>query len=361
MSEFTFNLESVVRANILELQPYRCARDDYSDGILLDANENSIGPAISSYKNLQLNRYPDPLHYELKEEIAKLRGIKKEQIFLGVGSDEAIDILFRIFCSPRSDNAVTTPPTYGMYKVCAKVNDVAIKSAPLTPSFDLDVESTLQQVDATTKLLFVCSPGNPTAKVIPNAVVEQLLQRYKTGIVVVDEAYIDFSGTESACSLISKYPNVVVIQTLSKAFGLAGIRLGMAMADERIIQIMNNVKAPYNINKLTVEVAAEAFKDLSMYKQNVQVLLNERTFLVDRLAALSIVKKIHHTDANFILFVVPKAQDIYKTMADSGLVCRYRGSETHCADCLRLTVGTRQENEQFLKLFVEVASKLGVQ
>lgn len=223
------------------------------------------------------------------------------------------------------------------------------------------MESTLQQVDATTKLLFVCSPGNPTAKVIPNAVVEQLLQRYKTGIVVVDEAYIDFSGTESACSLISKYPNVVVMQTLSKAFGLAGIRLGMAMADERIIQIMNNVKAPYNINKLTVEVAAEAFKDLSMYRQNVQVLLNERTLLVDRLAALSIVKKIHHTDANFILFVVPKAQDIYKTMADSGIVCRYRGSETHCANCLRLTVGTRQENEQFLKLFVEVASKLGVQ
>jgi histidinol-phosphate aminotransferase len=360
MSEFTFSLESVARANILELQPYRCARDDYSEGILLDANENSIGPAIASRKDLQLNRYPDPLHYGLKEEIAKLRGIKKEQIFLGVGSDEAIDILFRIFCNPRADNAVITPPTYGMYKVCAKVNDVAIKSAPLTPSFDLDVESTLQQVDAGTKLLFICSPGNPTAKVIPNAVVEQVLQRYKTGIVVVDEAYIDFSGTESACSLIAKYPNLVVMQTLSKAFGLAGIRLGMAMGNESIIQLMNNIKAPYNINKLTVEVAAEAFADLSLYHKNVQILLEERTFLLTGLASLSVVKKIHHTDANFILFVVPKAQQIYKSMADNGIVCRYRGMEMHCDECLRVTVGTRAENEQFLKLFAETVSKLGV-
>jgi histidinol-phosphate aminotransferase len=211
-----------------------------------------------------------------------------------------------------------------MYKVCAKINDVAVKSAPLTPEFDVDLPATLAAIDANTKLLFLCSPGNPTAKIIPNSVVEQVLQVYKTGLVIVDEAYIDFSGTESACSLISKYPNVVVLQTLSKAFGLAGIRLGMAMANEDIIQLMNNVKAPYNINKLTAEVAGNAMKNISSFRANVETILSERTFLLERLGAMTIVKKIHHTDANFILFVIPKAQEIYKIMADRGVVCRYR-------------------------------------
>ena len=202
-----------------------------------------------------------------------MRNVKKEQIFLGVGSDEAIDILFRIFCNPRVDNALITPPTYGMYKVCAKINDVAVKSAPLTPQFDVDLPLTLAEIDANTKLVFLCSPGNPTSKIIPNSVVEEVLKVYKTGLVVVDEAYIDFSGTESACSLISKYPNVVVLQTLSKAFGLAGIRLGMAFGREDVIQLMNNIKAPYNINKLTAEVASNAFLNLDTYRKNVASIL----------------------------------------------------------------------------------------
>lgn len=231
-------------------------------------------------RNETSDRYPDPLHYDLKEPIAQLRSVKKEQIFLGVGSDEAIDILFRIFCNPRTDNVLVTPPTYGMYKVCAKINDVAVKSAPLTPEFDVDLPSTLASIDANTKLLFLCSPGNPTCKTIPNSVVEDILNVYKTGLVVVDEAYIDFSGTESACSLISKYPNVVVLQTLSKAFGLAGIRLGMAFAREDVIQLMNNIKAPYNINKLTAEVAANAFLNLDTYRKNVaSILSGSRTIL----------------------------------------------------------------------------------
>lgn len=236
--------------------------------------------------------------------------VKKEQIFLGVGSDEAIDILIRIFCNPRDDNIVITPPTYGMYKVCAKVNDVAVKSAPLTPEFDVDIEATLATIDPKSKLVFLCSPGNPTSKVISNSVVETILSTFKTGIVVVDEAYIDFSGTESACSLVSKYPNVVVLQTLSKAFGLAGIRLGMAYAQEPIIQLMNNIKAPYNVNKLTVEVALGAVQDMSTFQTNVELLLSERAFLLEQLAALRIVKKIHHTDANFILFMIPKVRDV---------------------------------------------------
>jgi len=357
-----FSLQAVARQNILELTPYRCARDDYSDGVLLDANENSIGPAVTTHQHLELNRYPDPLHYDLKEPIAQLRGVKKEQIFLGVGSDEAIDILFRIFCNPRADNAVITPPTYGMYKVCAKVNDVAIKSAPLTPEFDVDMPRVLAEIDANTKMVFLCSPGNPTSKVIPNSVVEELAKAYTTGLVIVDEAYIDFSGTPSACCLVAKYPNVVVLQTLSKAFGLACIRLGMAFAREDAIQLMNNIKAPYNINKLTAEVAGAALQNLDLYRTNVAAILEERKFLIDGIRALMpMVKKIHHTDANFVLFVIPKAQELYKTMADRGVVCRYRGTELHCADCLRVTVGTRRENEQFLGLLKTVAAELGVQ
>lgn len=242
-----------------------------------------------------------------------------------MGSDEAIDILFRIFCNPREDNAVITPPTYGMYKVCAKINDVQVKSAPLTTAFDVNIPSLLAEIDEKTKLVFLCSPGNPTCKVIPNSVVEDVLAFYRTGILVVDEAYIDFSGTESACSLIKKYPNVVVLQTMSKAFGLAGIRLGMAFGSENVIQLMNNVKAPYNINKLTAEVAASAFQNLSIFRGNVTSILSERDFLLEGLKAMTpIIRKIHHTDANFILFVIPKAQEIYKTMADRGIVCRYR-------------------------------------
>lgn len=320
-----FDLKKIVRANILSLTPYRCARDDYSQGILLDANENSIGPATSMHSHLHLNRYPDPLHYDLKEKIGALRQVPKEQIFLGVGSDEAIDILFRIFCKPSSaENVVITPPTYGMYKVCAKINDVVVKAAPLTPAFDVDMPATLAAIDAHTKMLFLCSPGNPTSRVIPNSVVEQILSSYRHGVVVVDEAYIDFAKTESAISLINKYPNVVVLQTLSKAFGLAGIRIGMAFGREDIIALMNNVKAPYNINSLTHEAALSVFEDLSIYTANVHTLLLERDLLIDGLRRMAVVKKIHPSDANFVLFVIPKAELLYKTMADGGVVCRYR-------------------------------------
>ena len=322
-----FNLKNIARKNILDLQPYRCARDDYSEGILLDANENSFGPSVSSHAHLHLNRYPDPLHYDFKEKLAAFRHVKKEQIFLGVGSDEAIDILIRIFCNPRQDTILITPPTYGMYKVCAKVNDVDVQISPLTPTFDVNVEETISQINEKTKLLFLCSPGNPTCKLIPNSVVEQILQVYKTGILIVDEAYIDFNTKgETACSLIDKYPNVVVLQTLSKAFGLAGIRLGMAIGNTDIIQLMNNIKAPYNINKLTIEVAFEAINNLSKFTENRELILQERAFLLEELNKLkpSPVKYIHHTDSNFVLFVVPKAQEIYKIMADKGIVCRYR-------------------------------------
>lgn len=248
-----------------------------------------------------------------------------------------------------------------MYKVCAKVNDVTVKTCPLTPSFDIDMPSTLAAVDEFTKLVFICSPGNPTCKSIPNSVVEEFINKLTTNtIVVVDEAYIDFSSSESACILVNKYPNVVVMQTLSKAFGLAGIRLGMAIGNEDIIQLMNNVKAPYNINKLTVEVALSAYSDLSIYQDNINKILLERQYLLEKMSQLTIIKKIFHTDANFILFVIPCAQQIYKQMADDGIVCRYRGSELHCTDCLRVTVGTREENDKFLDLLVATAARFNV-
>jgi len=208
--------------------------------------------------------------------------------------------------------------------VCAKVNDVSVKVSPLTPAFDVDMKATLATIDHNSKLLFLCSPGNPTSKVIPNAVVEEILGVYSTGVVVVDEAYIDFSGTSSACELIDKYPNVVVLQTLSKAFGLAGIRLGMAIGNEAIIQLMNNVKAPYNVNKLTAEVALSALQNLDLYSSNVKTLLSERDYLREQLSTIAPISKIHPSDANFLLFVIPRALEIYKIMADKGIVCRYR-------------------------------------
>jgi histidinol-phosphate aminotransferase len=303
--------------------------------------------------------YPDPLHYDLKEQIAAFRQVRKTQIFLGVGSDEAIDLLIRIFCSPREDNIIITPPTYGMYKVCAKVNEVNVCIAPLTESFDVDIAAIQSAINEKSKLLFICSPGNPTSKAIPLQQIDQIAAMFP-GIVVVDEAYIDFSPVSSACSLLDKRPNVVVLQTLSKAFGLAGIRLGMAFASEEIIQLFNNVKAPYNVNKLTVEVAKSALSNLSLFYQNRDYLLAERDYLLASLQKLSIVKKVHVADANFILFVIPKALQVYKQMADRGVVCRYRGTEMHCEDCLRVTVGTREENDKFLSLLVEVAGELGV-
>lgn len=321
----TFDLKKAVRPNILSLHPYRCARDDYSEGVLLDANENRIGPSTVKYSNLDLNRYPDPLHYDLKEKIGALRQVSKEQIFLGVGSNEAIDILFRIFCKPSSEeNVVITPPTYEMYTVWASINDVVVKSVPLTSSFDVDMSATLNAIDSHTKMIILCSPGNPTARVIPNFVVEQILSSFKHGVVVIDEAYIDFAKTESAISLIKKYLNVVVLQTLSKAFGLAGIRIGMAFGREELISLMNSVKAPYNINKLSHDAALSAFDDLSLYRKNVHTLLIERDFLLGRLKQLAVVKKVYPSEANFILFEIPKAELVHKTMADRGIVCRYR-------------------------------------
>mmetsp|Transcript_21358 Transcript_21358/g.44466 ORF Transcript_21358/g.44466 Transcript_21358/m.44466 type:complete len:397 (-) Transcript_21358:69-1259(-) len=344
--------ERLARPNILTLLPYRCARDDYETGTLLDANENSLGPTQpSSFSNhLQLERYPSPYQWELKSLVADLRGVKKEQVFVGVGSDEAIDMLFRIFCVPGVDNVITTPPTYGMYKVCANVNDVAIKKVPLTPSFDLRIPEMLSACDSKTKMIFVCSPGNPTSKSVPPADVIKLATSFP-GLVIVDEAYVDFSTHGSMSNLISKHENIVVLQTLSKAFGLAGIRCGFALGDESVVGLMNNVKAPYNLNSLTSERAVEALKSMDVLKGNMEKILKERDRVSSVLSTLPFVVRVFPSDSNFLLFqLTSSAKSVYQIMADTfKVVARYRGTEIHCNECIRVTIGKREENDVFLK------------
>jgi len=358
----------LARPNILALHPYRCARDDYNDGVLLDANENALGPtsvptnSLDPYDNsLTLERYPCPYQIPLKEKYAAYRGhgIKPSNIFVGVGSDEAIDLLIRIFCTPSEDTIMTTPPTYGMYKVCANVNDVEIQTIPLTPDFDLRIPEMLANVTERTKLLFICSPGNPTAKAIPLSDIKKIASSSYQGIVVVDEAYVDFSSKGSAVELVRKYPNVVVLQTLSKAFGLAGIRLGFAIGGEDVIQLMNNVKAPYNVNSLTSEVAMNAMENIDTLDTNVKNLLAQREVVAQKLNDLDFIVKVYPSDSNFLLFrLKSKAKEIYKTMADRGVVTRYRGSEIHCDECIRVTIGKDEENNKFIEELVKVWNDL---
>ncbi|KAG5177008.1 histidinol-phosphate transaminase [Tribonema minus] len=354
-------LKELARQNILDLTPYRCARDDYNTGILLDANENSYGATISQsvleldMASLELNRYPDPYQLSVKQLLAEFRGVKTEQIFVGVGSDEAIDLLIRIFCEPGKDAILTTPPTYGMYKVCAKVNDVAVQTAPLTPEFAVDEAALLRAVTPATKMVFLCSPGNPTAVSVPLDVVRRVHDAFD-GIVVVDEAYVDFAlaarggGGETACALVGALERVVVLQTLSKAFGMAAIRVGMAYAHADVVQLMNNVKAPYNVNRLSEEVARTALSNLSLYRQRVAQLLEQRDKLMETLRNEPYVRRVLPSDANFFLVEIEHAHTIYLHMAENGVVVRFRGNELHCTDCLRITVGTAEENAKLLEL-----------
>eukprot|EP00123_Amoebidium_parasiticum_P019604 comp27639_c0_seq1/m.47168 comp27639_c0_seq1/g.47168 ORF comp27639_c0_seq1/g.47168 comp27639_c0_seq1/m.47168 type:complete len:359 (-) comp27639_c0_seq1:353-1429(-) len=357
MTVAEFDFSSILRPNLRHLQPYRCARDDYEEGILLDANENSFGAAIEPDEN-ELNRYPDPHQKDLKKLIAEFRGISPDEIFVGVGSDEAIDLLIRIVCVPGKDSIMITPPTYGMYKVSANINDAAVQCVPLTEDFQLRVDEMLKAVTPQTKLIFLCSPGNPTANCLSLESIEEVCKGYKTGLVVLDEAYVDFSPEGSHAALIRKYPNLVVLQTMSKSFGLAAIRLGMAFGPAEIVSVLNKVKAPYNVNKLTSQVALQAFTDLHIMRNKVQMLLEQRAFMEKELAQFPTVRKIYPSHANFLLIRIDNSLTLYKTMAESGIVVRYRGSEIHCTDCLRITIGTPEENIALLKLLKETIANL---
>ncbi|MCI4649065.1 histidinol-phosphate transaminase [Phaeodactylibacter sp.] len=340
-------IQNLVRPNIRRLTPYSSARSEFKGKaeVFLDANES---PYDTGY-----NRYPDPLQWKLKQAISTLKGIAPEHIFLGNGSDEAIDLLLRIFCEPGADYIITLPPTYGMYRVSADISNVAVKEIPLRPgSFQPDVESVLAEADAHSKLLFICSPNNPTGNSIRPGVIRELTKGFP-GIVVVDEAYIDFSAQESAIRLLPEYPNLVVLQTFSKAWGMAGIRLGMAFASEEIIGYFNKVKPPYNINQLTQEAALKALDRQEAQEAQVKQLLGQRTLLQQYLGGLPFVERIYPSDANFLLVKVEDPTGIYNYLVDRGIIVRDRSRVMLCEGCLRITVGTPEENERIFRALVE--------
>lgn len=345
------DVKTLVRQNILDLKPYRSARDDYDSGILLDANENSFGAPFED--TLELNRYPMPYQEELRTKIATYRGVESRNVFVGVGSDEAIDLLFRIFCEPRKDRVLITPPTYGMYKVSSKINDVDVDEVLLTNDFQLQVEETLAKAKKNTKLLFLCSPNNPSGNSLRADDIFRIVDSFQ-GIVVLDEAYIDFSEQKSFSEEVLNRTNLVVLQTMSKAFGLAGIRLGVAIASPEIIEFMMKVKAPYNINKLTSQAALKGFNSLAVVKEKVEQIKIEREKVIKRLKSIPEIETTFPTDANFLIFKINNALDIYKKLADNGVVIRYRGNEPHCENCLRLTIGTKEENERFFEVLQTV-------
>lgn len=346
-----FDLPSLVRPNILDLTPYRSARDDFDSGILLDANENSIGAPFEN--ELELHRYPMPYQEQLRATIAQFRGIDFTNVFVGVGSDEAIDLLFRIFCVPNNDRVLITPPTYGMYKVSAAINNVEVDAVQLTSEFQLEIEKTLSAVTHQTKIIFLCSPNNPSGNSLRSEDMRTIIEQFN-GIVVVDEAYIDFSEKQSFAQLTQTYPNLVVLQTMSKAFGLAGIRLGIALAHPEIIQLMMKVKAPYNVNKLTSEAALRGYSMIEAMRTNVSKILAERDRIMESLKHIHGVEKIFPSDANFLIFRVQNALNTYKKLAEKGIIVRYRGDEPHCQNCLRVTIGTKIENDQFLHALEDV-------
>lgn len=339
----SFNLNTLVRPNILKMTAYSSARSEFKGkaDIFLDANENPYDTG--------LNRYPDPLQRALKKEISSLKNVLAEQIFLGNGSDEAIDLLIRIFCTPQQDHIITVPPTYGMYKVSAAISDVIVKKVVLTPDFQLQPQKILAEANENSKILFLCSPNNPTGNDLNRIDIAFLLENF-SGIVVVDEAYIDFSEQPSCIELLSKYPNLVVLQTFSKAWGLAGIRLGMAFASKKIIDLFNKVKPPYNVNQLTQKAALEALQNKQQRVEWIQTILEQREWLRRRLEELEVVEKVYPSAANFLLFKVDNPNDWYNYLVEQGVIIRNRSTVVLCADCLRVTVGTPTENQRFIKL-----------
>ena len=341
-----FDLEGLVRENIKVLQPYSSARNEYTGNasVFLDANENSYGSPLDE----DYNRYPDPLQWKLKAELSKIKGIPPQNIFIGNGSDEVIDLAYRIFCGPGKSNVIICPPTYGMYKVCANINDVAIKPVMLTHEFQLDVEGILKAIDADTKLLFICSPNNPTGNNMNRMDIEVLLNNFP-GIVLIDEAYINFSKQKPFLQELTEYENLVVMQTLSKAWGLAALRLGLAFASEKIIDLFNKVKPPYNINLSSQQLGIRALANVNEVNENIKNTVNERNFLEQQLPQFDFISKVYPSDANFILVKTENADELYAYLTSKQIIVRNRSREPLCENCLRITVGTPDENEQLIE------------
>jgi histidinol-phosphate aminotransferase len=340
-----FSLNKLIRENIKKLKPYSSARSEFSGmaSVFLDANENAFGSPLMKW----YNRYPDPLQWEVKRKISTIKNIAAENILLGNGSDECIDLLIRAFCDPQKDNIIICPPTYGMYEVYAHINNVDVKEVPLLQNFQLNLDGLEQAIDENTKLIFLCSPNNPTGNSMEREDIEVVLNNFD-GIVIIDEAYINFSRYRSFLSELKDYPNLVVMQTFSKAWGLAALRLGMNFASIEIIDILNKIKPPYNINQATQELALQALDHLDDVNTMIKETVKGREELVKDLVQLPSVQKVYPSDANFVLAKMTEATSIYNYLKEKGIIVRNRSNVILCEDCLRITVGTPKENRQLL-------------
>ena len=340
------DINELQRENIKNLRPYSTARDEYKGqaSVFLDANENGYGSPTST----KYNRYPDPLQLDLKDAISKIKGVPIENTFLGNGSDEAIDLLFRAFCEPGRDNVIILPPTYGMYEVSAGINNVEVRKVNLLPNFQMDLEGISEAIDEHTKMIFICSPNNPTGNSFIRTEIETILANFN-GLVVIDEAYINYSRQRTFIPELTEYANLVILQTFSKAWGLAALRLGMAFASRLIIDILNKVKPPYNINQATQDIALEALKNVAQVNDWITQTVSERATLTTALEGLPMVKKVYPSDANFILAEVQDAAATYNALVEKGIIVRDRSKVVLCEGCLRITIGTPEENETLLQ------------
>ena len=343
-----FDLNKLLRENIKKMSAYSSARNEYKgkSGIFLDANENPFKQQKFLYQ--EINRYPDPLQLKLKAKIGTLKKTDPENIFIGNGSDEAIDILFRAFCEPAKDNVIICPPTYGMYEVTANINNVKVKKIPLTKEkFQLNPEGILKSIDSNTKLIFICCPNNPTGNGVKSKDIQKLLNSF-TGIVVVDEAYIDFASYKSLITELNNYTNLVILQTFSKAWGLAGIRVGLSFASKEIIAVFNKIKPPYNINTISQNIAYKALQNKKTITSQVNEIISERKKLANALSKIHCITKVFPSEANFILVKTTNANDIYKYLVNQKIIVRNRSNIILCDNCLRITVGTKKENKLLL-------------
>ncbi len=348
-----FNLQELVRDNIKKLTPYSSARHEFTGkaSVFLDANENAYGSPLAD----KFNRYPDPLQWQLKFQLARIKGVPAENIFVGNGSDEVIDLAYRIFCNPVKDNVIVCPPTYGMYEVSGNINDVAIRKVNLTEDFQLDVEGIMAAVDEHTKLLFICSPNNPTGNNMNRNDVEVLLNNFP-GIVIIDEAYINYSKQKTFIQELTEYPNLIVMQTLSKAWGLAALRLGLCYASLDIIDLFNKVKPPYNVNEASQQLGLEALQNTDIVNEWITAAVLQKELLLKEMGTFAFVVKLYASDANFILVKVKDAAGLYQYLSLREVVVRNRSKDQGCENCLRITIGTSKENELLINLLKQYES-----
>lgn len=348
------NFENFILPHIWNLKPYSSARDEFKgkEGVFLDANENPLGSGVVE----NWNRYPDPLQLAIKEQLAAIKSCSTDQIFLGNGSDEAIDLIMRMTCQSGIHNIILCPPTYGMYEVSASINHIEQRKVSLTKNYQLDVEGILQTVDKNTRLLFLCSPNNPTGNKLNRSDIYTLIESFNSGFVIIDEAYIDFSDEPSFILELAKYPQVIVMQTLSKAYGLASLRLGMAFAHPTIISLLNKIKPPYNIGGATQEIVYKALANTSFREESVKTILTERNRLINSLQNIPEVIQIYPSDANFILVHFKQANYLFAFLIESKLITRNRSSVTLCEDSIRITIGLSEENDKLVDLIAQFYS-----